>query len=117
MFLILSCVLCKRKEEIIEVPQGFDFEIAQPHMLPHGLVRGDSVSSAWTAYTAQTAATVVQEGDETGFSDFEGNETIDVVPANVAQDGWEETGMDDDDISETADGDFAQTGGEFINDA
>jgi len=112
-----NCVLCKRKEEIIEVPQGFDFEIAQPHMLPHGLVRGDSVSSAWTAYTAQTAATVAQEGDETGFSDFEGNETIDVVPANVVQDGWEETGMDDDDISETADGDFAHTGGEFINDA
>eukprot|EP00493_Phyllostaurus_siculus_P025813 UN26158 len=112
-----NCVLCKRKEEIIEVPQGFDFEIAQPHMLPHGLVRGDSVSSAWTAYTAQTAATVVQEGDETGaFSDFEGNETIDVVPANV-QDGWEETCMEDDDISETADGDFAQTGGELINDA
>jgi len=100
-----TCMLCKQKDQILEVPEGFDFEIAAPNKdFMRGFPRINSASSAWTQ---RTAATFV-EGDETNYNyksddEFEGNETIDVMPANV-QDGWEETMPDDfdDDVSETA---------------
>lgn len=99
-----DCMICKQKDEIIEVPGGLDFQIAQPnYRIPRGLIRDNSVSSAWTQYTAHTGVNVA-EGDETHLDDFEeGNETIGVVPANI-QDGFPETGADDysDDVSETA---------------
>jgi hypothetical protein len=102
---IKNIVCCKQKEEIMEVPEGFDFAIAAPnkdHL--RGFPRINSASSAWTQTTAATF--VDYEGDETNYhtdDEFEGNETIDIVPANV-QDGWEETMPDDfdDDVSETA---------------
>lgn len=117
---VKNCVLCKQKDEVIEVPEGFDFEIARPNnVIPHGMVRANSMSSAWTAYTAQTMVTNVQEGDETHIDDeFEGNDTIDVVPANVVADGWAETGDDEYfDAESPADG-FPETGhDEYDNEA
>jgi len=98
------CLTCTKKQKVMDVPKGLDFEIAQANVLPANMLPR-VMSESWTAATAVTrgnsfSSVWALEGDETrfdeDFSDDEGNLTIEINPARI-QDGDVPTGYDEDD--------------------